>query len=239
MSEQSGPTLQDQFAATNGDHKSLWEALWDDGTYLPWDRGQSSPSLVDLLNDHPSLITPSSSSPSQQLTSLVPGCGRGYDVLLFASHGLKSYGLEISSSAVTAARQNAKTSGLKPELYNFLTGDFFTDNWEAEESNTEIPREFDVVYDYTFLCALDPSQGLREKWADRMAGLVRKGGVLICLEFPLYKDLELPGPPWPLREGVYRGLLENVGFVREMYVTPKRYLGSGEGSDMVSVWRRQ
>ncbi|KAF3080170.1 hypothetical protein TWF569_003108 [Orbilia oligospora] len=236
MSEQEAPTLQAQFAATNGDHQSLWKALWDNGTYLPWDRGQSSPSLVDLLNDHPSLITPS--SPSQQLTALVPGCGRGYDVLLFASHGLKSYGLELSSSAVTAARENAKTSGLNPELHTFITGDFFTKNWQSGE-NSGTPEEFDVVYDYTFLCAMDPSQGLREKWADRMAGLVKKGGVLICLEFPLYKDLELPGPPWPLREEIYKGLLENVGFVREMYVTPRRYLESGEGSDMVSVWRRQ
>lgn len=232
MSEQSGPTLQDRFAATNGDHQSLWEALWDNGTYLPWDRGQSSPSLVDLLNDNPSLITPP--SPSSQLTALVPGCGRGYDVLLFASHSLKSYGLELSPSAVTAARENAKSSGLQPELHTFITGDFFTKNWQVDT-----PEKFDVVYDYTFLCALDPSQGLREKWAERMAALVKEGGVLICLEFPLYKDLELPGPPWPLREGIYRGLLENVGFVREMYVTPRRYLESGEGSDMVSVWRRQ
>ncbi|KAK6339217.1 hypothetical protein TWF718_008639 [Orbilia javanica] len=232
MSEQSGPTLQDRFAATNGDHQSMWKALWDDGTYLPWDRGQSSPSLVDLLNDKPSLITPS--APSEQLTVLVPGCGRGYDVLLFASHGLKSYGLELSSSAVTAAQENAKTSGLNPGLYNFVNGDFFTKDWQADT-----PEKFNVVYDYTFLCALDPSQGLREKWAERMAGLVKQGGVLICLEFPLYKDLELPGPPWPLREEIYKGLLEAVGFVREMYITPRRYLESGQGSDMVSVWRRQ
>ncbi|KAK6513461.1 hypothetical protein TWF281_005086 [Arthrobotrys megalospora] len=235
MSEQSAPTLQDRFAATNGDHQSLWKSLWDAGNYLPWDRGHSSPSLVDLLNDNPSLITPSSSE--KKLTALVPGCGRGYDVLLFASHGVKSFGLELSPSAVKAAAENAKTSGLNPDLYSFITGDFFTTSWQGEGEGG-VPEKFDVVYDYTFLCALDPSQGLRELWAKRMAELVSGGGVLICLEFPLYKDLELPGPPWPLREEIYKGLLENVGFVREMYVKPRRYLESGEGSDMVSVWRR-
>ncbi|KAK6332610.1 hypothetical protein TWF730_004270 [Orbilia blumenaviensis] len=229
MSEDPAITLQDRFAAAKNDHASLWKSLWDDGTYIPWDRGQSSPSLVDLLNDYPSLITPS--SPSQQLTAFVPGCGRGYDVLLFASHGLKALGLDLSESAIIAAKQNAEKSGLNSQLYGFVDGDFFGDAWRSEG------ERFDVVYDYTFLCALDPSQGLREKWADRMRELVRDGGVLICLEFPLYKGLEMPGPPWPLREEIYKGLLEERGFVREMYVKPRRYLESGEGSDMVSVWR--
>ncbi|EPS37478.1 hypothetical protein H072_8833 [Dactylellina haptotyla CBS 200.50] len=234
MSGQEAPNLQERFAAVNGEHQALWKALWDDGTYTPWDRGSSSPSLVDLLQDHPELLqTP---TPSSQLTALVPGCGRGYDVLLFASHGLNAFGLELSPSAVVEARKNAEKNPAPAGTHTFVTGDFFTKDWQGKEDG--IPAGFDIVYDYTFLCALDPSQGLRPKWAARMAELVKPGGKLICLEFPLYKGFDLPGPPWPLRSEIYQELLENVGFVREMHITPKRYLEAGQGSDMVSVWRR-
>lgn len=36
--------------------------------------------------------------------TLVPGCGKGYDVALFASYGLNSKGLEIAPDAVEQAR---------------------------------------------------------------------------------------------------------------------------------------
>ncbi|KAF3918797.1 hypothetical protein AA313_de0202865 [Arthrobotrys entomopaga] len=205
--------------------------------FREWDRGGSSPSLIDLLRDHPEILQPTT-TPNAQLKALVPGCGRGYDVLLFASHGLDAYGLELSSTAASEAQKNAeKTAPMAnlPGKYTFLTGDFFTK--DLEDSVGEGVK-FDVVYDYTFLCALDPSQGLRTKWAARMAELVKPGGRLICLEFPLYKSFDLPGPPWPLRSEIYAELLEAVGFVREMHVTPRRYLESGQGSDMVSVWKR-
>ncbi|KAK6526375.1 hypothetical protein TWF694_004972 [Orbilia ellipsospora] len=235
MSEQSGPNLQEIFAASNGQHQDLWKALWDDGSYIPWDRGGSSPSLIDLLKDYPSLVQPP--SPDTTLKALVPGCGRGYDVLLFASHGFNAYGLELSSSGVAEAQKNAeKTYPNHRGKYTFITGDFFTKDLENSMGGEE--AKFDIVYDYTFLCALDPSQGLRPKWAARMAELVKPGGRLICLEFPLYKSFDLPGPPWPLRSEIYAELLEGVGFVREMHVTPKRYLEAGEGSDMISVWKR-
>ncbi|KAF3932070.1 hypothetical protein ABW20_dc0105577 [Dactylellina cionopaga] len=219
MSEQPAPNLQEIFAA--------------------WDRGGSSPSLIDLLKDRPELVTPS--SPNERLTALVPGCGRGYDVLLFASHGINAYGLELSASAIAEAQKNAEKTLPEASLlsgsYRFVNGDFFESDWLSSLEGND-GKQFDIVYDYTFLCALDPSQGLRPKWASRMAELVKPGGKLICLEFPLYKSFDLPGPPWPLRSEIYKELLENAGFVRELHVKPKRYLEAGQDSDMVSVWKK-
>lgn len=72
-----------------------------------------------------------------------------------------------------------------------------------------------------------------------MAELLKPGGLLICLEFPLWKDLKLPGPPWGLK-GVYWDLLvcgdgliqdrkqqktaqaENALFVLELYIKPSK-----------------
>lgn len=54
-------------------------------------------------------------------------------------------------------------------------GDFFTFTPPSEG--------YTLAYDYTFFCALPPD--LRERWGGRYAELVKPGGVLVCLEFPI------------------------------------------------------
>jgi hypothetical protein len=95
-----------------------------------------------------------------------------------------------------------------------------------------------------------------------MARVTKPGGLLICLEFPLYKDPKLPGPPWGLK-GVHWNLLaeggdgiitEEVGddgkerklasseigdFRRVLYVKPARSYEVAKGTDMVSVYARK
>lgn len=85
-----------------------------------------------------------------------------------------------------------------------------------------------------------------------MGELLAPTGVLVCLEFPLYKDLRAPGPPWGLR-GVHWNLLArgedsttgeaedevesaNGRFRRILYLNPARSYDSGKGTDMLSVW---
>lgn len=79
----------------------------------------------------------------------------------------------------------------------------------------------------------------------------------MCLEFPLYKDPKLPGPPWGLT-GVYWDLLAKGGsgleldvaegndsdrlegqFLRVLYIKPKESYTMGKGTDMLSVWRKK
>jgi hypothetical protein len=86
-----------------------------------------------------------------------------------------------------------------------------------------------------------------------MADLLVPGGMLICLEFPLFKDPGLPGPPWPL-QGVYWNLLAEGGdgmvldrgesseqgsFTRVVYFKPERSYESGKGTDMLSIYVRK
>lgn len=88
-----------------------------------------------------------------------------------------------------------------------------------------------------------------------MSELVNRSGVLVCLEFPLYKNREELGPPWPL-QGVYWDLLAKGGdgrdiehhetspgstegpFVRVDHFKPSRSYPNGKGTDMMSIWRR-
>src|SRR6266516_1941937 len=103
---------------------------------------------------------------------------------------------------------------------------------------------------------------MREDWAKRMADLLSPGGSLVCLEFPMYKDLKAPGPPWGLN-GVYWDLLARGGngllnnseegveqevdntrlhqgqFERVLYIKPRRSYENGKGTDMLSVWTKK
>jgi SAM-dependent methyltransferase len=117
-----------------------WDTLWQN-SHTPWDRGEASPALVELLQDkHFQLLPPGKSG-----TALVPGCGRGYDVALLA--GLtadgqkfeKVVGLDVSPKAMEEAKRvHQSTSGAE-----FVVGDFFskTEDWAK--------TAYDVVYDYT------------------------------------------------------------------------------------------
>lgn len=92
-------------------------------------------------------------------------------------------------------------------------------------------------------------------WGRRMRELVAPTGILVCLEFPMYKDLTAVGPPWGLN-GVHWNILaagedgmiretgeeaggENGPFKRVLYYKPARSYPAGKDTDMISVWRPQ
>lgn len=148
------------FAGDTTEHQARWSNLWDKGDFLPWDKGAPNPALVDLLSSREgesigdAVKTHAEGSQQRRRTVLVPGCGRGYDVLLFASFGFDAYGLEVSDSAVRQCMLERETNGHKYPVQNdlvgsgkveFLNGDFFGDAW-AKDVGIDV---FDVIYDYT------------------------------------------------------------------------------------------
>ena len=74
------------------------------------------------------------------------------------------------------------------------------------EKNEE---KFDFIYDYTFLCALDPS--IRLLWSKKMSELVKPGGELLTIIFPISVDKE-GGPPFRVSLDIVKDLLVPVGF---------------------------
>ncbi|KAJ5722816.1 hypothetical protein N7488_000851 [Penicillium malachiteum] len=251
-------------------HNDAWTDLWDTDNSDMWDRGKPSPALMDLLEQREDILSPMAAD-GRRKTVLVPvmipleshGCGKGYDVVMLALHGFDVIGLEISQKGVSAAEEYAAAEVKMPQEYNFgsswtskyergsvsfIKGDFF----KSESANG---KKFDVIYDYTFLCALHPT--MRSQWASRMADFLIPGGILVCLEFPLFKDPGHPGPPWPL-QGVHWNLLAEGGdgilypptsdqkrdlgagnFERKCYIKPERSYESGKGTDMLSIYVRK
>ena len=151
--------LAAHFAGDTVEHPNRWSQLWDKGDFLPWDRGAPNPALIDLLSGREgntiidAMVNHETSGLRRRKRVLVPGCGRGYDVLLFASFGFDAYGLEISERAVEKCRQEQERNGHKYPITHsegagkteFLVGDFFRDTWIHEIGIDAV----DVIYDYT------------------------------------------------------------------------------------------
>lgn len=175
-------------------HASRWDELWKEGSFLPWDKGHANPSLIDLLSSphsprtspypNPSVGAPDVSAqtlafntfphPLKQDGSrrrvLIPGCGKGYDVALFAAHGYDAYGLEVSPHAAAAANEYVRDPGEGPLESEYLAaaqrseathagkmvcllGDFFSDEWLNEANGLGHDEHgfmgFDLIYDNT------------------------------------------------------------------------------------------
>ncbi|KAL4974160.1 S-adenosyl-L-methionine-dependent methyltransferase [Aspergillus desertorum] len=182
-----------------GNTHTGWEELWaqGDSIILPWDKRTPNPSLEEALTTNRATI-----GGPLNTKRLVPGCGRGVDVLLLASFGYDTYGLEYSKSAIAECKK-------EEQGVTWVQGDFFADDWVkglAIEGN-----QFDLIYDYTFFCALPRS--LRPAWALRHTQLLAPWpqGYLICLEFPRHKDPLQPGPPYSSPSEAYMEHLSRPG----------------------------
>ena len=124
--------LRKLFAASDvpNDPKA-WDQAWIDST-TPWDSNRPQPALVELLEGahdadikvpdlQGNLVPISQVIPKGAGTAVVPGCGRGYDAKVFAERGLTSYGLDISSNAVAAAKKvSFGAAALEVKLFTLL-----------------------------------------------------------------------------------------------------------------------
>lgn len=163
--DESRAQMRQNFGGKTGkDYHDGWEAMWQQGDFLPWDRMIPSPALADTLDNHThvvgtaKLVLPDGST--RRKRALVPGCGRGVDVMLLQAYGYDVVGLEYSSTAVQACEKYAQeTEG--EELYKardeklgkgsrvFVQGDFYGDDWLARAGINEKEGVFELVYDYT------------------------------------------------------------------------------------------
>jgi methyl halide transferase len=140
----------------DNDYGQGWAKLWETGDFLPWDRGKPNPALIDTLVNYREVIG-GALFDGKRKRALVPGCGRGVDVLLLQSFGYDAVGLEISPGAVTAchefAEANESSYPVRDEKVGkgsrqFLLGDFYNNEWKKEVGMSE-DEPFDLIYDYT------------------------------------------------------------------------------------------
>jgi SAM-dependent methyltransferase len=190
--------------------EASWESRWATGD-VPWDAGAPEPGLLAWLAKQ------GDRAPTGRV--LVPGCGAGYAAAALASSERLVWGLDVAPSSVARFAEVVTNAGVA-RFVTHVVGDFF-------EASLGAP--FDLIYDYTFLCALSPA--LRSRWAERMAALVRPGGTLLCMVFPIFAaPPDYQGPPWPLTVSEVRALLARDFDVRSE--TPSQHTHPGrEGKE--------
>jgi len=186
----------------------FWDARFSSGS-TPWDAHSVPPRLEEWLQARRS-----------PLRVLIPGCGSGYEVRLFAAHGDDVLAIDFSDAALDAARRE-----LGPLAARLRKADFFSLQEPA----------FDLVYERAFLCALP-----RARWADwgrRMGELVRPGGELAGF---FYLDDNERGPPFGTsRAGLHQLLAEAFDLAEDEPVPAERSIPVFKGREIWQVWKRK
>jgi methyl halide transferase len=166
-----------------------WAEIWETEFPPRFDKQSVCPALQYLIDK----------GHIKKGRALVPGCGRGYDVTALAEEDRYVIGVDISEDAIFSATERlhqlitlCEHCVIKPnppiDRLEFKCMSFF-------DLETDVPEKlFDFVYDYTFLCALDPR--IHKKWKKKMVELVKPEGELLCIVYPIMK--KAGGPPFQM-----------------------------------------
>ncbi|KAI8465047.1 MAG: S-adenosyl-L-methionine-dependent methyltransferase [Monoraphidium minutum] len=217
-------------AAVDADeYNQRWNEIWDGGLEpgALFDLGCATPILERLLAG-------GTLGPMKGKAWLVPGCGRGYDVVAAAAAGAAAVGLDLSQTAVREAeghRDAAAPPGAAARA-KFVAGDFF--------AHEDPSGPYDFGWDYTFLCALHPS--MRKGWAAAWARHLRPGGQLLTMVYPVDSSRDAnTGPPWPVTPELYKELLLSAGFeLIELAPIPQNQSHAKRvGREWLGRWQRK
>lgn len=151
-----------------------WEARWRAGD-TPWDLGAASPAVAQALREGPLANGPR--------RVLVPGAGAGHDAIALARAGHDVVALDIAATAVARARETIAAAGVPVAV---IHGDLL-----AGEAKRAGP--FDVVFEHTCFCALEP--GDRDRYVDAVADVLAPGGALVAV---LWEHGRPGGPPYDI-----------------------------------------
>jgi hypothetical protein len=146
--------------------RAFWEGKYHNNETTGWDRGSFSPALPIWLEE------------LQPCRILIPGCGRGHEVIELARHDFEVTGIDIATPAIEHVQTELDREDLKATL---ICGDLFDLYLEP----------FEAIYEQTCLCTMQPDQ-----WPDYEQWLythLKPGGQLLA-QF-MQTDTE-NGPPF-------------------------------------------
>ena len=154
----------------------FWDQQYKENLDL-WDLKTPTPIFIDLLNKGFFALKSS---------LLVVGCGKGYDVVAAAKHGLNVYAVDFSVKAIEFAKTIADEKDVK---INFIVDDIFNLSPKSE-------TKYDYIFDYVTYCSFDPIR--RREYAKTIFSLLNDNGRFVFILFPVEK--REGGPPFGIDE---------------------------------------
>ena len=194
------------------DNSQFWEGIYleDDAG---WDLGGATP-IFDSMAD--------SISPGKVC---IIGCGRGYDAIMFAQKGFEVTAIDFAPSAITAVKDLARKAKL---AVNTIENDIFT--LAPVYANT-----YDFIIEQTCFCAINPAR--RSEYETVVNQLLKPGGLLIGLWFPLDKSKGEGGPPWGTTIEEVKSIFKD-GWKIEKEEFPDLSIGLRKGREKLIVFSK-
>ncbi len=147
------------------DPQSFWNNRYQQGE-TAWDIGYPSPPLKEYLDQ----------IADKSLRILIPGAGNAWEAEYAWKQGFSRVEVvDIAPDAVEAFKQ--RVPDFPASQLHLL--DFF-----------ELDKQYDLVLEQTFFCALDPA--LRQHYAEKMQSILASGGKLVGVMFDEPMNLDRP-----------------------------------------------
>jgi len=115
---------------------------------------------------------------------LVAGSGKGDDAIYLAQKGFDVSAIDFSEEAINFSSKLAENEGV---VVNFMQNDLFS-------IKTDFPDEFDFIYEYVTLCAIDPDR--IEELIEAITSALKVNGLFVTIPFPI--DKREGGPPFTI-----------------------------------------
>lgn len=151
-----------------------------------WDIGYPTPILIDYLDNNNSIGK-----------ICVLGCGNGHDAIEFSKYGNNVHAVDFAKEPLENLKQEAFSRKLDIKL---ICKDIFS-------LNVKYPECFDMVYEYTCFCAIDPKR--RVEYFNVVHSILKQGGLLFGIFIPLDKELSDDGPPFGVNIDTILQITEN------------------------------
>ncbi|MBN8603967.1 MAG: methyltransferase domain-containing protein [Planctomycetes bacterium] len=144
-----------------------WQLRYDQGK-TGWDRGQPNSILEQWIANK--VLTPS--------RVLIPGCGRGHEVIRLAQLGFDVTGIDFAPSAVRHLQAELLQRNLIATVHQ-------SDVFEFDDE-----QGFDFIYEQTCLCAIAPARW--QEYERKLLQWLRPRGQLLALFMQSGKRTEPP-----------------------------------------------
>lgn len=188
-----------------------WNIAYEIGD-TPWDKGYASPPLEAFLEQH-----------SVSGRVIVPGCGTGHDVRLFAARAAATIGMDIAPGAIRKAEAFPPAGTERYELGDFL------------QLGPHHHGVYDWVVEHTCLCAIDPVE--RESYVAAVRQSLKPGGQFLAVFFREISDSTGGGPPYPISRQETDALFGEGFELVESWIPERSYPSRPTGAEELCWWR--